>query len=261
MGGYETILVAAEQGVAVVTVNRPDKLNALNTKVLGELGEALCQLEADASVQVVLLTGAGEKAFVAGADIAEMASYGPLEGVRFAETGQRLFDRIETFPKPVIAVVNGFALGGGCELAMACDFIYASDKARLGQPEINLGIIPGFGGTQRLARRVGEARAKELVLTGDMVGAEEALRIGLVAKLFPADKLLEESKKCATKMASRGAVALMAAKQAIHEGMSTSLRHGELVERLSFALLCATEDKTEGMSAFLEKRPPKFKGR
>ena len=261
MSEYETILVQKEQGVAVVTINRPDKLNALNSKVLSELGAAFDQLGADAEVKVVLLTGAGEKAFVAGADIAEMVSYGPLEGVRFAEVGQRLLSAIETLPKPVIAVVNGFALGGGCELAMACDFIYASEKAKLGQPEINLGIIPGFGGTQRLARLVGEARAKELVLTGDTIGAEEALRIGLVAKIFPPDKLLAEAKKVATRMAAKGAVALRAAKMAVHDGLQGSLDQGLGLERLSFAMLCATTDKAEGMCAFLEKRPSKFEGK
>jgi len=261
MSGYETILLSKQDGIAVVTINRPDKLNALNTKVLSELDQAFAELETDAEVKAVVLTGAGEKAFVAGADIAEMVSYGPLEGARFADQGQRLLSRIERLPKPVIAAVNGFALGGGCELAMACDFIYASEKAKFGQPEVNLGIIPGFGGTQRLARLTGEAVAKELILTGDVIAAEEAKRVGLVTKVFAPDKLLEEAKKTAARMAGKGAVALAAAKLAIHEGLSTSLDQGLLVERLSFAQLCATADKKEGMTAFIEKRPAKFVGR
>ncbi|MCZ7582062.1 MAG: enoyl-CoA hydratase-related protein [Deltaproteobacteria bacterium] len=258
MSDYETLLVEKDGAVAVVTINRPDKLNALNAAVIRDLGEAFAALEADASVKAVVLTGAGEKAFVAGADISEMKDYGPSEGVAFAQQGQRVFDRIQYGPKPVIAAVNGFALGGGTELAMACDFIYASAKAKFGQPEINLGIIPGFGGTQRLPRLVGRGRALELILTGDMLPADEAYRIGLVNKVVPPEELLAEAKKTAVKMASKGAVALKFAKHSINRGLDTDMDGGQRIEAESFGELCATEDKKEGMTAFLEKRAPKF---
>lgn len=257
---YENILYETEDNVAVIRFNRPKALNAINPDVLVEVGQALDQIEADPNLKVLVLTGAGEKAFVAGADIAHMANFTPLEGRRFSLQGQALLFRLEALPLPVIACVNGFALGGGVELAMACDFIYASENAKFGQPEINLGIIPGFGGTQRLPRLVGKAMAKELCMTGAIIGAAEAKEIGIVNKVFPADKLWEETMKTARLIASKGRVSLRAVKNSIDRGYDVDLHLGNAIEADAFALCMASPDGKEGLTAFLEKRKPKFKG-
>jgi enoyl-CoA hydratase len=261
MSDFENVLVAREGAVAVVTVNRPKALNALDTRTVTELIEAATELEMDPSVRAVILTGAGEKAFVAGADIAEMAEMGPREARHFAELGGELMSAIERSDKAWIAAVGGFALGGGCELALACDFIYAGRNAKLGQPEVNLGVIPGFGGTQRLARRVGVAKAKELVFTGDHVGAEEALRIGLCDAVVEPAELMARARATAEKIAAKAPLAIAEAKRAIHEGLSMTLEHAVKLEQHAFATLFATTDQREGMKAFLEKRPAKFEGK
>ncbi|OQX65871.1 MAG: enoyl-CoA hydratase [Desulfococcus sp. 4484_242] len=257
---YENILYETEDNVAVIRFNRPKALNAINPDVLVEVGQALDQIEADPNLKVLVLTGAGEKAFVAGADIAHMANFTPLEGRHFSLQGQALLFRLEALPLPVIACVNGFALGGGVELAMACDFIYASENAKFGQPEINLGIIPGFGGTQRLPRLVGKAMAKELCMTGAIIGAAEAKEIGIVNKVFPADKLWEETMKTARLIASKGRVSLRAVKNSIDRGYDVDLHLGNAIEADAFALCMASPDGKEGLTAFLEKRKPEFKG-
>jgi enoyl-CoA hydratase len=258
---FKTLLFEVTDGIAMVTINRPDKLNALNSDVIADLGEAFARIVENPEIRVVILTGAGDKAFVAGADISQMPEFNSLMGEHFAAQGQAVLNTIENCPKPVIAAVNGFALGGGTEIAMACDFIYASDKAKFGQPEINLGIIPGFGGTQRLPRLVGNAMAMELVLTGDMIDAAEAHRIGLANKVFPADQLMDEVKKTAAKIASKGQVAVRLAKDCINNGTDVDLDRALLIERQAFSMLCSTEDKNEGTTAFLEKRKPAFKDR
>ena len=257
---YENIIFEIEGDVAVIRFNRPKALNAINPGVLEEVGDALNKIEADSGVRVLVLTGEGEKAFVAGADIAYMVKLSPLEGRKFSRGGHELLFRLENLPIPVIACVNGFALGGGTEIAMACDFIYASENAKFGQPEINLGVIPGFGGTQRLSRLVGKAMAKELCMTGMMISAQEAKEIGLVNRVFPHDKLWEETLKTANLMAGKGKVSLRAAKRCIDRGFDVDLTSGCYMEADAFALCKASPDATEGMSAFLEKRKPEFKG-
>ena len=257
---YQTIIVSREDAVAIVKFNRPKALNAINPEVIRELASAIEEIVSDASLRVLVVTGEGEKAFVAGADISTMVDLSPLKAREFALAGQRLFFRLEQFPIPVIACVNGFALGGGAEIAMACDFIYASEKARFGQPEINLGLIPGFGGTQRLPRLVGKAMAKELCLTGAMIDAAEALRIGLVNKVFPVDRLWEETMKAARAIASKGRASIRAAKQCINRGFDLELGSGCGLEADNFALCFAGPDAREGMTAFLEKRAPVFSG-
>ena len=254
---YDTLTVETDGAIQVITVRREKALNALNRTVLAELAAALAAVTARA----VILTGAGEKAFVAGADIGEMTDLGPLEARAFAEAGHRIGDLIAALPVPVIAAVNGFALGGGCELAMACDFAIASEKARFGQPEVNLGIMPGFGGTQRLLRRVGAARAAELVLTGDFISAEEALRIGLVTAVVPAGELMTRAKAQAQKIADKPPHAVAAAKRALRRGEELPLAAGNELERELFAVLFSTADQREGMRAFVEKRPPRWSGR
>ncbi len=258
---FETLTVETEGAIAVVTIRREKALNALNRTVMRELAEVLVTLEADAAVRVVVLTGAGEKAFVAGADIAEMAGIGPSEARAFAEAGHAVGDRIAAMKKPVIAAVNGFALGGGCELALACDFAYASDRAKFGQPEVNLGLMPGFGGTQRLLRRVGPARAAELVFTADLIGADEALRIGIVNAVVPAAELMTRVKAQAQKIATKGPLAVAASKRALRRAEELPLAAGNELERELFALLFSTADQKEGTKAFLEKRPASFTGR
>lgn len=259
---YENILVDIDGAVAVVQINRPKVLNALNPETLTELLAAFTALEANEQVGAIILTGAGDKAFIAGADISRMPALSAMEGVQFAELGQRLTEYMELMGKPIIAAVNGFALGGGTELAMACDFIYASPKARFGQPEINLGIIPGFGGTQRLPRLIGEGRAMEWVLTGDTYKADEAYRVGLVNKVVgPDEDVLEAAKATAAKIASKGGVAVAQAKKALHRGLQVDLPSGLFIELQAFGLVCSTEDKNEGTTAFLEKRKPEFKNR
>jgi enoyl-CoA hydratase len=256
-----TVLLARDGHVATLTLNRPDKLNALNEELLQELGKHLRDLDLDSEVRVVILTGAGDKAFAAGADIDAMKAMTPTEAKRFAGVGHHVGVGIEGARFPVIAAVNGFALGGGCELALACDFIYASDKAKLGQPEVNLGVIPGFGGTQRLARRVGEARARELCMTGDMVGAEEALRIGLVNAVVPHAELLGKVREVAAKIAAKGPLAIAAVKRVVLRGADVPLATANELEATAFAALFGTDDQREGMAAFLGKRPARFVGR
>ena len=258
---YEHLLVAIDGAAATVTINRPKVLNALNAAALTELGEAMRALQADAAVRVVILTGAGEKAFVAGADINELATLTPDAAKAHAELGQRVFDLIEQLGKPVIAAVNGFALGGGCELAMACTVRLAADTARFGQPEVKLGLTPGFAGTQRLPRLVGKGRAMELVLGGGLIDAAEAFRIGLVNRVVPAAALADDARALAQAWAANAPIAMRYAMDAISHGLETSFAEGCFVEASLFGLAFATEDMREGTRAFLDKRKPEFKGR
>jgi enoyl-CoA hydratase len=254
---YQTILLDQEAGIATITFNRPDKLNALNHEMLLEFRHALEQVRQNPEIRVLLLTGTG-RAFIAGADISEFLKFGPLEARAFARSAHDIGFLLEALEIPVIACVNGFALGGGLEMAMACDFIYAADTTRLGQPEINLGIIPGFGGTQRLSRLVGKGVAKEMVLSGRLVDAAEAKTLGLVAQVFPADTFMAECRKVAQALAAKGRVSLRAAKQAIDRGFDLDLKNACLLEVDAFALCFASPDAHEGSRAFLDKRPPKF---
>jgi enoyl-CoA hydratase len=255
-----TVLLERDGAVVVLTLNRPDKLNALNAELLGELDAAVAELVRDPSVGCAILTGAGEKAFAAGADIAAMLDLTTEQARSFSEMGHRLGARMEGAPFPVIAAVNGFALGGGCELALACDFIYASDKAKLGQPEINLGIIPGFGGTQRLARRVGIAKARELCYTGDAIGADEALRLGLVNAVVPHAELMGRVRDVAGRIAKKGRIAVAQCKRVLRAGEGLGLDAANALETQAFAMLFGTADRREGMSAFLDKRAAAFRG-
>ena len=255
---FENLISEVEAGVATVTVNRPDKLNALNRATIEELHRCFDVLGSDPAVRVVILRGAGEKAFVAGADIGELAEMSSSEAERLATRGQELMNRIENLGKPVIAAVNGFALGGGCELAMACTFRYASDGARLGLPETGLGLIPGFGGTQRLPRLVGRGRALEYVLTGDMIDATEAQSIGLVNKVFPPEELMPAVQKVAGKLARKSLLTLRVALQAVGEGLQMNQDSGCRLEAALFGVCGASADAREGCQAFLEKRKPQF---
>lgn len=257
---YENILFEAQDGVGVLTFNRPKALNALNPGTLDEVEDVVERVGRDDAIRVLTLTGAGDRAFVAGADITEFKKMNPLQARSFAEKGQNLFFGLESLPKPVIACVNGFALGGGCEIAMSCDFIYASDKAKFGQPEINLGLIPGFGGTQRLSRLVGRAKAKELCMTGEMIDAQQAKDLGLVARVFPADQLMEETMKVARALALKSPGVLRSLKKVINGGCDIDLRNGCALEAEAFGVCFGSEDMQEGVSAFLEKRKPEFKG-
>ncbi len=258
---FENLLVAYEGPVATVTINRPKALNALNSKTVTELLELSTDLEMDPNVRVVILTGAGERAFVAGADIGEMAEMRPREARHFAELGGALMTAIESSDKPWIAAVNGFALGGGCELALACDFVYAARGAKLGQPEVGLGIIPGFGGTQRLMRRVGIAKAKELIFTGEPVDADEGLRIGLCDVVVERGELLARCKQTADKIATKGPLAIAEAKRVMLHGQSLPLPDACALEVHGFAALFDTGDQREGMKAFVQKRPAVFEGK
>jgi enoyl-CoA hydratase len=255
------LLLEKTAGVALLTIHRPRVLNALNREVLKELQDTLAVLEKDPQVKVTVLTGAGEKAFVAGADIAEMAGMEPSAALALARQGQQVLLAIERMTKPVIAAVNGFALGGGLELALACDFIYASENARFGLPEVTLGIMPGFGGTQNLARLIGPKRAAEMVFSGRTITAVKALEWGLINHILPADELLEETKKAALQIAANGSLGVAAAKDALVSGLNMSKEDGFRYESTLFATLFATADQKEGMSAFLDKRKPDFKGR
>lgn len=257
----ENIKTELRDGVLIVTIDRPKVLNALNAQTVAEIGRVFDEARDDDSVRAVVLTGSGEKAFVAGADINELAKMNPMTGKATSELGQSTFLKIERFPKPVIAAVNGFALGGGCELALACHIRIASDKAQLGLPEVTLGIIPGYGGTQRLARLVGKGKALEIICTADRVPAAEAEKIGLVNKVVPADQLMSVAEEMARKIASRGPVAVRCAIEAVMNGSEMPFEEGQFLEATLFGLLCATEDMKEGMQAFLEKRQAQFKGR
>ncbi len=257
---YQTLKIESDAGIALITLDRPKAMNALNTQTLEELEAVFAELNAAGDTRVAILTGEG-KAFVAGADIAEMAAF-DLAGARaFGALGHRVFDAIAALPFPVIAAVNGFALGGGCELALACDLIYASTYAKFGQPEVNLGVIPGFGGTQRLSRRVGIARAKALIFTGEIIKAEAARAMGLVLEVFEPGALLPKVREIAQTIASKGPVAVALAKQAIDQGQDVGLPSANALEQHAFASLFGTEDQKEGMAAFLEKREANFKGR
>lgn len=257
---YETILVEIEDGIAMLTLNRPAVLNALNDQVFSELAEAAAKIANDPSVRVMIITG-GEKVFAAGADIGQMASATAVELTISDRPSHRALQIIENMPQPVIAAIAGYALGGGCELTLVADVRIAADNAQFGLPEIKLGILPGAGGTQRLPRLIGAGRAKELIFSGEFIKAEEALRIGLVNKVVPADLLFSEAKKMAKRFADRGAVALRMAKSSVNEGLRMDLEAGLQYEHKCFSLLFATEDQKEGMKAFLEKRPAKFLGR
>ena len=258
---YSNLLFEVKDGIARVTVHRPDKLNALNDAVIAELSEAMGQIENDSSIRGVIVTGSGGKAFVAGADIAELSRQGPFDGKARAMVGQAVFRRIERCGKPVIAAVNGFALGGGCELAMACHIRIASESAKFGQPEAKLGIAPGYGGSVRLPRLVGKGRALEILLTGGMIDAAEAYRIGLVNRVVPADQLLEESEKMLRTMLANGPLALRVCIEAVDSALEATLDEALLLEANYFGLLASTQDMREGMAAFLEKRKANFTGK
>jgi enoyl-CoA hydratase len=260
MTNFETIKLVKQGAVAVLTINRPDKLNALNSKVHEEGVEALDQLRRDEGVRVLVITGSGDKSFIAGADISEFAEQTPVtQRATFQE--RSLFNSIDSFPKPVIAMINGFCLGGGNELALACDIRICSENARFSQPEINLGIMPGGGGTQRLTRLIGEGRAMEIILSGDMIDAEAAHRFGLVNHVYPADQLEEKTMELAAKIAEKAPIALQLCKEAVKFASRSNLDEGLRREVDLFAICFSTEDKQEGVSAFLEKRKPEFKGR
>jgi len=258
---YQTLLFDVRDGVAFVTINRPDKLNALNDQVMAELSDVAERVAAAPEIKGAILTGSGPKAFVAGADIGDLAKQGPFDGKARALRGQAVLRRIETCGKPVIAAVNGFALGGGCELAMACHLRVASENARFGQPEVKLGIAPGYGGTQRLPRLVGKGAALQLILTGEPIDAQEAYRIGLVNKVVPAAQLLAESEKLLRGILAMGPLAVQLALEAVDRGLDMTLDEGLLLEANHFGLLAATQDTKEGLTAFLEKRPARFQGR
>jgi enoyl-CoA hydratase len=259
---YQSIVVTREERIAILTFNRPKVLNALSHATMGELTAAVDELGQDPNVRCIILTGAGDKAFVAGADINELrAISSAADGAAFATRGQDTFFKIENLDKPVIAAINGYALGGGCELAMACDIRVAADSAKLGQPEINLGIIPGYGGTQRLPRLVGKGRAKWLILTGDLITAQEALRIGLVDIVVPAAQLMDRARELAETIAAKAPLAVAWAKRSINIGSETDLVTACAYEASQFGLVCGTEDRIEGTSAFLEKRSPQFQGK
>jgi len=258
---WNNVLMEKDGAIGVVTINRPKVLNALNAETLTELGEAMEQLGNDPEVKAIILTGAGDKSFVAGADIAFMQNLTPLEARKFARLGQGVLSKIENLSKPVIAAINGFALGGGCELAMACDIRVASPRAKFGQPEVNLGLIAGFGGTQRLTRLVNPGVAKEILFTADMYEAEAAHKIGLVNHVAPAEELMNFCKSMARRIAARGPVAVQLSKEAVNEGLEMDLEKALAHEADLFALVFATDDRSEGIAAFLNKKKPEFKGR
>lgn len=255
---YKNLLLEVNEKIAVVTVNRPDKLNALNHETLTEIKSVFEKIKSDENIFVVIVTGSGEKAFVAGADISEINKLNMIEGKKFAEFGQSVFSLIEKFEKPVIAAINGFALGGGCELALSCHIRLASENAKFGQPEVNLGIIPGYGGTQRLTRLINSGRSAELILTADMIDVNEAYRIGLVNKIYPQNELMSKAIEIAKKITSKGQQALRFALKAIKEVDEVDLQEGLNFEASLFGLCCGTEDFKEGTQAFLEKRKPNF---
>src|SRR5215831_511985 len=257
----ENIRFEKKNAIAYVTVDRPKVLNALNMATMEELRAAFHDIKNDASVRVVILSGAGEKAFIAGADIGELAQHDAVSGKEYTHRGQSVLNLIENLGKPVIACINGFALGGGCEIAMACTMRLASENAKLGQPEVKLGIIPGYGGTQRLSRLVGKGIAMQLVLTGEMISAQEAHRIGLVNEVTAPAELLSRAEAIAQKIIANAPLAIQYAMEAVNHGLELSLAEGLYLEATLFGVCCATEDKTEGTKAFLEKRPAQFKGK
>lgn len=258
---FENLILERNNAIAYVTVNRPKVLNALNMATMEELRAAFHDLKNDAAVRVVILTGAGEKAFIAGADIGELAKQDAVSGKEYTHRGQNVLNLIENLGKPVIACINGFALGGGCEIAMACTMRLASENAKLGQPEVKLGIIPGYGGTQRLPRLVGKGIAMQMVLAGEMIAAQEAHRIGLVNEVVPPAELIPRAQAIAAKIIANAPLAVQYAMEAVNKGMEMTLNEGLYLEALLFAVACSTEDKAEGTQAFLEKRAPVFKGK
>jgi enoyl-CoA hydratase len=258
---YQTLLLEVRDTIAFLTINRPDKLNALNDLVVSELHQAALALKGDDAVRGVILTGSGPKAFVAGADIGDLAKQGVIDGRQRALNGQQMLYALERLGKPVLAAINGFALGGGCELAMACHIRIASENARFGQPEVNLGITPGYGGTQRLPRIVGKGNALYMLLTGEHVKAPDALRMGLVSLVVPQDQLMAEAEKLMKGIVSKGPVALALTIDAVDRGLETSLEEGMRIEADAFGLVASTQDMKEGLTAFLEKRPAKFTGK
>ncbi len=258
---YENILSEKKNSVAYVTINRPKVLNALNMATMEELRSAFAAIKDDREIRVAILTGSGEKAFVAGADIAELSKHDPVSAKEYTHRGQSVLDLIENLGKPVIACINGFALGGGCEIALACTFRLASENAKLGQPEVKLGLIPGYGGTQRLPRLVGKGIAMQLLLAGEMINAQEALRIGLVNEVVAAAELIPRAETIAQKIIANAPLAVQYAMEAVNKGMEMSLSEGLYLEATLFGLCCATEDKAEGTTAFFEKRPAQFKGK
>jgi len=258
---FENLLYEKRNGIGYVAVNRPEKLNALNRKTMDELHDCFQEIERDDEVRAVILTGAGEKAFVGGADINELAVQTPVEGKELSRRGQKILDLIEQLGKPVIAAVNGYALGGGCELALACTIRIASENARLGQPEVKLGLIPGYAGTQRLPRLVGRGRALEMVLSGEPVSAAEAYRIGLVNQVVPAQDLMATAEKLAQKILANAPLAVKFALEAVNHGLEMTQAEGQFLEANLFGLCCTTADMKEGTRAFLEKRPARFTGK
>jgi enoyl-CoA hydratase len=261
LADFENILYEQRGPIALVTVNRPKVLNALNMATMEELRRAFTAIRDQAAIRVAILTGAGEKSFVAGADIAELNKQEPVQAKEYTHRGQAVLDLIENLGKPVIAAVNGFALGGGCEIAMACAFRIASDNAKFGQPEVKLGIIPGYGGTQRLPRLVGKGLASQLLLSGEMISAQEAHRIGLVNEIVPQPELIARCEAIAQKIVANAPLAVQYCMEAVNKGVEMTLPEGLYLEAVLFAMACATEDKREGTTAFLEKRPANFKGR
>jgi enoyl-CoA hydratase len=261
MNDFANLRLEKKNQVAYITIDRPKLLNALSMAVMDELRQAFQAVKDDVGVRVVILTGAGEKAFVAGADISELAQQSPVSAKEYTHRGQAVINAIENLGKPVIACINGFALGGGCELALACTLRLASDHAKLGQPEVKLGLIPGYGGTQRLSRLVGKGVALQLVLTGEMISAAEALRIGLVNEVVPAAELIPRAEAIAAKIIANAPLAVQYAMEAVNHGLDMTLDDGLFLEATLFAVCCATEDKNEGTRAFLEKRLAQFKGR
>jgi enoyl-CoA hydratase len=259
--GYENLLVSVSDRIATITINRPKSLNALNPSTVRELSTAFEEIASREDVGVVLLTGAGEKAFVAGADISEMNNFTTIQALEFSFFGQGVLERIERLPQPVIGVINGFALGGGCELAMACDLLIAADTAKFGQPEVSLGIIPGYGGTQRLPRLVGRNLAKEMVLTGEMISAQRAYEIGLVNRVVPRSDLMNAAREVGAKILSKGPIAVRTAKMAMNRGLDLDLSNACALEANAFAVGFSTADRVEGMAAFLAKRKAVFTGK
>lgn len=258
---YKNILLSFEGEIGILTINRPKTLNALNIETLKEIQLGIQEVKDRSEMKVLIITGAGEKAFVAGADIAEMKDMSSIEAINFSKLGHQTLKMIQDLDQPVIAAVNGFALGGGTEIALACDFIYASENARFGLPEVTIGIFPGFGGTQRLPRLIGKGRAKELILTGKMISVQEAFQMGMVNRIFPLASLMDETKKVAAQIAGNGAMGVRLAKMVVNTGFNMDLAEACALETYAFGIGFATEDRKEGMTAFIEKRKPDYKGR